>query len=59
MASGLCFAQTAGPRCFSALPALFGALSLAFFVDSFRLGYTVAHSLWHVTSATAAILMVA
>lgn len=31
------------------------ALSLSFFTDHWRLGYTVSHSLWHVTTASAAL----
>ena len=34
---------------------ILGALSLAFFADSFNLGYTTAHSLWHFSTAAAAV----
>ena len=38
--------------------AIAGALSAAFFTDSFGLGYTLSHSLWHFSTAAAALLVV-
>mmetsp|Transcript_29741 Transcript_29741/g.79117 ORF Transcript_29741/g.79117 Transcript_29741/m.79117 type:complete len:227 (+) Transcript_29741:61-741(+) len=58
VSSGLCFMQAAGPRCLTSLPLLAGALSAAFFLDVFRLGYTTTHSFWHLSSALAAVLVV-
>ncbi|KAL1496081.1 hypothetical protein AB1Y20_014708 [Prymnesium parvum] len=57
VSSGLCFARAAGPRCLRLLPTIFGAFSLAFFLDVFSLGYTTTHSLWHVSSALAAVFV--
>ena len=51
--------HVAGPaRCFEVGQLIAAALSGAFFLDKFGLGYTTSHSLWHLSSAVAGLLVV-
>ena len=50
--TGLLFVRTVQ---IDAINLALAALSLSFFTDHWRLGYTVSHSLWHCTTAAAAV----
>lgn len=50
--TGLLFVRTVQ---IDAINLALAALSLSFFTDHWRLGYTVSHSLWHLTTASAAV----